>query len=752
MLNCIRQSARFFLFVLPIGLFLSRPSDLQAGNAQWTSTPQTSDWNTGQNWTPNTVPNGPGDVATFDFSKRTTVTLSAATEVSDIIFNPSANAYTVVPANDTLLTLSGRGIVNNSTTVQTFVLGELVVGQLASILFANAASAGTNTVLVTHSGLSIGADGGFILFRDNSTADHAVITNNCEGPGFAGITQFHDNASAGNATFHNKGASVAGTGGGGSTGFGDNATADNATFITSGGSAQYAAGGATGFFGRSTAANARFTVRGSTVPNSQGGTVSFAGYATAAHGTFDIEGGSVSGAEAGRVTFSEQATAGDATFVVNGGRVSNGAGGQINFDGGGSAGNGQFTLNGGAPGAQGAWAYFEGGGGSLGSAVFTVNGGAQNGSAGALLQLLVSAADGAVVTVNGGTASGAAGGTTQVTGSAGNPTFNVNGSTTAGASGGTLEVSNEANLDNATVTVTAGSNGGAPGVLTFLGDATGGAASLILNAGTTADMSQHTLGYPLTFGILDGPGTVILGGSELTLGTSNEDDTFPGLLVDGSSSFLHGSLAKTGAGTLILTNANTYTGTTTVNSGTLAVNGSDTGSAMVVNGGIFILNGTSASTVASINGGALMVNGSVPAATTVNSTGTLEGIGRVGAIAVSKGGTVSPGNNNPATLTAAGDLTMAKGSKLSVVIDGVEANQLAVGGQVNLGNAVLSVSLGELPPRNMEFTILSNNGSSPISGMFNKLKQNGKLKVGKHVFRISYRGGDGNDVVVTFLK
>ena len=50
-------------------------------------------------------------------------------------------------------------------------------------------------------------------------------------------------------------------------------------------------------------------------------------------------------------------------------------------------------------------------------------------------------------------------------------------------------------------------------------------------------------------------------------------------------------ITKTGAGTLTLSNTNTYTGATTVNAGTLLVNGSQSGSAVTVNSGA-ILGGT----------------------------------------------------------------------------------------------------------------------------------------------------------------
>ena len=59
-------------------------------NAQWDLDPVSGDWNTPVNWTPDSVPNGPGDVATFGLSNTTNVSVSADTEVNSIVFTPAA--------------------------------------------------------------------------------------------------------------------------------------------------------------------------------------------------------------------------------------------------------------------------------------------------------------------------------------------------------------------------------------------------------------------------------------------------------------------------------------------------------------------------------------------------------------------------------------------------------------------------------------------------------------------------------------
>src|SRR5262249_30748554 len=77
-------------------------------------------------------------------------------------------------------------------------------------------------------------------------------------------------------------------------------------------------------------------------------------------------------------------------------------------------------------------------------------------------------------------------------------------------------------------------------------------------------------GFDNTIGSLSGSGLVTNNGganATLSVGTDNTSSIFAGTLQDGPTNTL--ALNKLGAGTLSLTGINTYTGTTTVNAGTL---------------------------------------------------------------------------------------------------------------------------------------------------------------------------------------
>src|SRR4051812_13746508 len=107
-------------------LILLIPTASYAISAQWDLDPVSGEWNTPVDWTPNGVPNGPSDVATFGLSNTSGVFISADTEVDSIIFTPAAtNSYSTTVSSGLTLTLSGSGITNNSGMAQNFEVGDV---------------------------------------------------------------------------------------------------------------------------------------------------------------------------------------------------------------------------------------------------------------------------------------------------------------------------------------------------------------------------------------------------------------------------------------------------------------------------------------------------------------------------------------------------------------------------------------------------------------------------------------------------
>src|SRR5262249_15711018 len=136
-------------------------------------------------------------------------------------------------------------------------------------------------------------------------------------------------------------------------------------------------------------------------------------------------------------------------------------------------------------------------------------------------------------------------------------------------------------------------------------------------------------------------------------GTSSVGVDADQLSIGGVLSGTGFGLNKEGAGTLVLSNTNTYTGTTRLDAGTLLVNGAQAGTAVSPNGG------------------------------------TLGGTGTTGAVTAAAGGTVSPNLSSPGTLSS-GALTFNSATVYVVQLNGTTAgsgyDQLNVTGSVNLSS------------------------------------------------------------------
>lgn len=179
-------------------------------------------------------------------------------------------------------------------------------------------------------------------------------------------------------------------------------------------------------------------------------------------------------------------------------------------------------------------------------------------------------------------------------------------------------------------------------------------------------------------------------------------------------------LAKFGDGLLILSGANTYTGPTTVDAGILEV------------------------------------DGSIVSTTTVNSGGTLGGVGTTGDVSVAAGGALAPGAS-AGTLTT-GDVALAAKAIFAIELGGTSPgvggyDRLVANGTVSLGKAKLDGGMlgGFVPSVGDKFTIIANDGSDAVEGNFAGLDQGEAFVFDGRAMKISYKGGDGNDVTLTAI-
>ena len=271
-----------------------------------------------------------------------------------------------------------------------------------------------------------------------------------------------------------------------------------------------------------------------------------------------------------------------------------------------------------------------------------------------------------------------------------NGEIDFNNSSTAGnaliLSNGTIKFNNSSTAGNATIlgnssgrnfiyfngNSTAGNAAIVPGsgnVVAFTGNSTAGNAQIFAEGGVVDfSLSTGPLGNKmLSAGSIEdfGAGTFYLGANQLTVGSNNLSTSVGGVISDcgpGGTSCLNayatgGSLIKVGSGTLTLSGINTYTGPTTVNGGTLEVDGSIASSSL----------------------------------TTADSGATLAGIGIVGTANIASGGILAPGSNGIGTLTVQGNLAIANGAIYQIAVSPTAASLVNVMGTANLSGGTVQV-------------------------------------------------------------
>jgi hypothetical protein len=186
----------------------------------------------------------------------------------------------------------------------------------------------------------------------------------------------------------------------------------------------------------------------------------------------------------------------------------------------------------------------------------------------------------------------------------------------------------------------------------------------------------------------------------------------------------------------------TVAGLTTVAGGTYL-----TGTAPEsLDGGLVILAGvfTSSTGPMSVSGGIILTGGHT-------SFGVLSGVGAVDTL-TTLGGTLAPGGASPGVLSVTSALVLHPETTVSILLDGTAPGtgyaQLQAGGLIALGGSTLSLGFGFVPPLQSTFEIVTNNGSTPISGTFNGLTEGAVFTQGGYQFQITYQGGTGGDSVV----
>ncbi|MEX1049153.1 MAG: autotransporter-associated beta strand repeat-containing protein [Akkermansiaceae bacterium] len=271
--------------------------------------------------------------------------------------------------------------------------------------------------------------------------------------------------------------------------------------------------------------------------------------------------------------------------------------------------------------------------------------------------------------------------------------------------GGSVVVTGDKMNKDATFNLTGGTISG--GKISWRNSALNSLASATASTISSNIMIRNDFeaGLPLTINVADGGAAddLVIGGVISQPGTTGA------------------SVIKTGAGTLKLTNTNSYTGGTTVNAGKLWVTG----------------------------------NISTSVLTTVKDTATLSGSGFVGAVNVESGGIIAPGSS-AGNLTVSNGLTIAgiyqwELATLSTASPGTNFDLITLTtGNADITGASLGLNLGSFAPTAIPFWqidqtwagILNNTGAGSLTGTFAAINNTLWSSLGS--FSTSYTGNDVN--------
>lgn len=227
------------------------------------------------------------------------------------------------------------------------------------------------------------------------------------------------------------------------------------------------------------------------------------------------------------------------------------------------------------------------------------------------------------------------------------------------ANGGTLNITNPFNTTTTnTDAINIGTVTVSSGTLAFSSQAlvnnagTAGASSILMNGGTLRWNSGTS--QDLTAGTTSR--LTLAAGKTAVFDTNGNNVNFSNALAGGA---VNASLVKTGSGSLTLSGANNYTGSTTVSAGTLVINGS-----------------VSTGVVTVQSGATLMGSGTIGGATTIEA-----------------GATFSPGNS-PGLMTIADALTLEGTTvmELGGLTSGTEYDSVSVTGLLTYGGALNIIS------------------------------------------------------------
>ncbi|MBT2564123.1 putative Ig domain-containing protein [Pedobacter sp. ISL-68] len=226
------------------------------------------------------------------------------------------------------------------------------------------------------------------------------------------------------------------------------------------------------------------------------------------------------------------------------------------------------------------------------------------------------------------------------------------------------------------------------------------------------------------FGSLSGRGYIRTAGSNspvISIGALNSNSDYGGT-IDALGGNL--TVEKVGTGTFRMWGNQLYGGTTTVKKGKLFI--ANDAASGVFNSPIIVQEGT------------LGGSGVIQSSATI---GTGSGPGAILEPGVSAIGTLKVG-----ALTMKADATYTAEINLGTA----ESDKVTATSVTLLNSTKLKlIPIAGVLPSGTSYTIVNNTGTNPINGTFKDLPELSLISAGAYKFRITYKGGDGNDVVIS---
>ena len=280
------------------------------------------------------------------------------------------------------------------------------------------------------------------------------------------------------------------------------------------------------------------------------------------------------------------------------------------------------------------------------------------------------------------------------------------------------------------------------GIGAGIGDLLPVTTAVTISGGGTLDLSGVNYQTVASLASADASSRVTLGGAAFTVGNAN-DTTFAGVISD------TGTLTKVGAGKLSLTNANTFTGLTTISNGTLELTGSAgaLGTGAVTNNAALRLNRGSALAIVGAIGGTGTLTQAGAGTSTLSGANTYTGAtsitnGRLqlngaaaGTVATS-GITVNAGGTLGFTTGAASTLTLPSagitlgGGTVAFDIGGAGVNDVISTNSFTLtANSAFTFTAIGVPATGSTYTLLSSTNAIVTGGFTLAGQTIGKLSL-----------------------